>query len=155
MNAATSLRTADYDADYDSIRSIRFAVFVDEQQVPPEIEMDERDPHCIHLLATTTDGTAVGTARIDLGQSGKVGRLAVLRANRGHGIGGALMQALHEIAQQHELDAVWCHAQLRAVPFYERLGYVAAGDIFDEAGIDHVAMRKALAVPIGTAQDTG
>ena len=77
-------------ADQAEIRAIRFEVFVDEQNVLAEIEIDDRDPVCIHLLAYD-DGAAIGTARIDLERAGKIGRLAVRAGWRRHGVGRALM----------------------------------------------------------------
>jgi predicted GNAT family N-acyltransferase len=132
-------RVADYDADYAAIRSIRFAVFVDEQRVPPELEMDERDAVCIHLLGF--DGTTpVATGRIDLDYGGKIGRVAVLPNHRRGGTGTHLMAELHTLAQRYGLASVWCNAQIGAAPFYERLGYRIVSEPFDEAGIAHVRM---------------
>jgi predicted GNAT family N-acyltransferase len=142
-NPTCTIRVADYATDEPVLRAIRFEVFVDEQRVPAEIEMDDRDPLCIHFLAFEGHD-AVGTARIDLDQAGKIGRLAVLSPYRRRGIGRALMQACHGVAREHGLDAVWCHAQLVAEPFYRSLGYRASGDVFDEAGIPHRHMKKAL-----------
>ena len=111
--------------------------------MPPELEMDDRDPHCIHLLALDGD-KAIGTARIDIEQAGKVGRLAVLSNYRRQGIGRALMERCHEIAAERGLASVWCHAQVTALPFYRSLGYRSEGVLFEEAGIDHRRMIKAL-----------
>lgn len=138
-----SIRIADFDADNAAIRRVRFAVFVDEQRVPPDIEIDERDESCVHVLAFV-DEVPVGTGRLDLAQNGKVGRVAVLAASRRRGVGTALMQKLHVVARDHALASVWCHAQLAAVPFYERLGYRASGDVFEEAGILHRRMDREL-----------
>lgn len=137
------IRVADYERDREAIREIRFAVFVEEQGVPAEIEIDAADPRCMHVLAFA-DESAVGTARIDFERAGKVGRLAVTRPMRGRGIGTVLMRRLHELARERGLGAVWCHAQIEAEPFYARLGYVASGPRFDEAGIEHVRMDKRL-----------
>ena len=137
------IRAADYDADHAAIRSVRFAVFVDEQHVPQDIEMDDRDPFCIHLLACEAE-TPVGTGRIDIAASGKVGRLAVLAGMRGRGLGTALMKRLHAIARENALESVWCNAQVVAVPFYERLGYRVTSAPFDEADIEHVRMERKL-----------
>lgn len=145
-----SVAIADFDADHDAIRRIRFAVFVDEQRVPEEVELDDRDPVCVHVLAYS-NGRAVGTGRIDLrpqhGGAGKVGRVAVLREARGRGVGNAIMHALHRIAKERGVERVWCHAQVSAVPFYERLGYRTVGERFFEAGIEHVRMRRERADP--------
>ena len=140
------LRVADFTGDYAAIRRIRFAVFVDEQRVPVELELDERDRDCVHLLAFAGD-EAVATGRIDLAHGGKIGRVAVLAAHRGSGVGTALMEGLHGIARDHDLPEVWCNAQITAVPFYARLGYRIVSEPFDEAGIEHVRMTRVLAAP--------
>lgn len=137
------IRLADFARDRDAIREVRFSVFVEEQGVPRELEMDDADAHCRHVLAFA-DESAIGTARIDLEHGAKVGRLAVVRPMRGRGIGTALMRRLHDLAQEHGFSGVWCHAQLEARTFYERLGYVPEGERFLEAGIEHVCMRKPL-----------
>ena len=156
------VRTADFDADHADIRRIRFAVFVDEQRVPEDLEIDDRDRHCTHVLAFGDDDAAIGTGRID--RDGKIGRVAVIAPHRGHGVGAALMDPsssavaapgrqgvgealmdrLHDIARRWRLDKVWCHAQIGALPFYERLGYRGGGEHFYEAGIEHVRMERDL-----------
>ena len=143
LTDALTIREVDYGEAEPALRAIRFEVFVDEQNVPPEIEMDDRDPNCVHLLAFAGD-KAVGTARIDIEKNGKIGRLAVVARSRGRGIGRALMERCHEIAARRGLSQVWCNAQVSAVPFYERLGYRVEGEIFDEAGIDHLRMTRSL-----------
>lgn len=141
--AGITIREADFAADFASLRAVRSAVFIDEQRVPKELEFDERDALCIHLIAF--DGaTPVGTARLDVDYAGKVGRMAVLASHRTRGIGAALMARIHELARARGLRTLWCHAQLSAAPFYARLGYVASGPVFEEAGIEHVRMDFAL-----------
>ncbi len=127
----------------DALLAVRLPVFVEEQGVPREIEADDRDAHCLHVLATAA-GTPVATGRLDVA-SGKVGRVAVLAGWRGRGVGAAVMRQLHRLARGHGLTHVWCHAQRSAVPFYERLGYRAEGGEFEEAGIPHRAMHAVLA----------
>jgi predicted GNAT family N-acyltransferase len=134
-------RDADFTADFASIRRVRETVFIDEQRVPRELEFDDRDPLCHHVLVFDGD-TPVGTGRLDLDYGGKVGRVAVVATHRRGGVGRAVMERLHAIARQ--TPALWCNAQLTAVPFYERLGYVSSGTVFEEAGIDHVRMDYAL-----------
>jgi predicted GNAT family N-acyltransferase len=135
---------ADFERDYAAIRGVRFAVFVDEQQIPRELEMDDRDSVCVHWLALDESGGAIGTVRLDLDAGGKVGRLAVLARERRRGVGRALMECLHEHARGHRLARVWCHAQSSAVPFYTRLGYQITSAPFEEAGIEHVRMERPL-----------
>lgn len=132
---------ADFTADYAAIRQVRFTVFVDEQRVPAEIEMDDRDRHCVHVLAYDDARAAVGTGRIDLAKGGKIGRVAVLAEARRTGVGTALMSELHALAKRAALASVWCNAQQSAVPFYLRLGYRVTSEPFAEAGIEHVRMQ--------------
>jgi predicted GNAT family N-acyltransferase len=135
--------TADFAADFAAIRHVRFAVFVDEQGVPEDIELDDRDQRCTHVLAYDSD-RAVGTGRIDVEAGGKIGRVAVLVEARGRGVGTALMHRLHDLAVEAALRSVWCNAQISAVPFYVRLGYSVTSEPFDEAGIEHVRMQREL-----------
>jgi predicted GNAT family N-acyltransferase len=138
------VRVADYETDEAALRAVRFTVFVDEQKVPAEMEMDDDDPRCIHVLALDDD-VPVGTGRLDVTRAGKVGRVAVLASRRGQRIGTMIMESIHEAAGEHGLAAVWCNAQVSAVPFYEGLGYrVTSTEPFDEAGIPHLRMELAL-----------
>jgi predicted GNAT family N-acyltransferase len=134
------IRRVDFDENLAEIRGVRFSVFVDEQHVPAEIEMDDRDAVCIHVLATDR-AVSVGTGRIDIANAGKVGRVAVLGTRRGEGIGTAIMERLHQIAAGSGLASVWCHAQVSAVPFYASLGYRITSEPFYEADIEHVRME--------------
>jgi predicted GNAT family N-acyltransferase len=135
---------ADFERDYAALRGVRFAVFVDEQQIPRELEMDDRDAACTHWLATDERGDPIGTVRLDLELGGKVGRLAVLAHARRGGVGRALMERVHGLARARGLARVWCHAQRSAEAFYARLGYRTTSEPFDEAGIEHVRMEVAL-----------
>ena len=118
--------------------AIRHQVFVVEQQVPLELELDAFDAVSLHALATDGD-TALGTGR--LLPDGHIGRMAVRREARGAGIGSMLLQALMRQAQQRGDAAVVLHAQLSAVGFYRRHGYEPEGAVFMDAGIEHIAMR--------------
>jgi predicted GNAT family N-acyltransferase len=137
------VRDADFTADFASIRHVRETVFIDEQRVPRELEFDDRDPLCVHVLVFDGD-VPVGTGRLDLDYGGKVGRVAVVATHRRAGVGKALMERLHAIARERNHVRLWCNAQLTAVPFYEPLGYVASGPTFVEAGIEHVRMDYTL-----------
>lgn len=130
---------------FDECLAIRLEVFVEEQQVPLEEEEDGRDPDCIHFLASEA-GEAVGTARLRLLEdgTGKAERVAVVASGRRGGIGRALMQALEAEARTQGAPGMQLNAQLTAIPFYEAIGYEATGPVFDDAGIPHRKMTKAL-----------
>jgi predicted GNAT family N-acyltransferase len=121
---------------------IRTTVFVGEQNVPPEIEIDGRDPECVHALAESATGEAVGTGR--LMPDGRIGRMAVLAAWRSRGVGAAMLEALMGEARRQGLREVYLHAQSRAKDFYLRHGYAIEGEEYLEAGIPHIGMRARL-----------
>jgi predicted GNAT family N-acyltransferase len=121
---------------------VRRTVFVDEQRVPPEIEIDEFDPPSLHALAVDDDGAVLGTGR--LLPDGHIGRMAVLKASRGRGVGAALLQALVDAARSRGDREVVLSAQTHAIPFYERFGFAAEGGEYDDAGIPHRRMRRRL-----------
>lgn len=121
---------------------IRLAVFVEEQRVPMEMEMDEFDSQCVHALAYSPAGEAIGTGR--LLPDGHIGRMAVLKAWRGRGAGGAILQSLVAAARARGDREVVLSAQAHAVPFYRKHGFAAEGDVYEEAGIPHQAMRRVL-----------
>lgn len=123
-----------------ALYGVRDAVFVREQGVPEDIEHDAQDALAMHFIARTADGTPIGTAR--LLPDAHIGRLAVLAAWRGHGVGRLLMQAALAAAHAHGMTRVCLHAQRQAQGFYESLGFVAQGPEFLEAGIPHVLMVR-------------
>jgi len=120
---------------------IRLTVFVEEQRVPREIEMDDNDAACVHALAYA-GGKAVGTGR--LLPDGHIGRMAVLRENRSLGVGSAILERLVEEARRRGLRAVVLSAQMHALEFYRRHGFEPEGEAYVEAGIPHQAMRRVL-----------
>jgi predicted GNAT family N-acyltransferase len=132
--------------DWDELRALaaplRFAVFVEEQKVPAEIEIDDQDPLSLHALAFDAQGRAVATGR--LLPDGHIGRMAVARSARGSGVGTAVLQSLMQAARERGHREVVLSAQTHAVPFYARLGFVTEGAIYDDAGIPHVDMRRRL-----------
>lgn len=121
---------------------IRFTVFVEEQKVPAELEIDDQDPACLHALAFDAKGTAVATGR--LLPDGHIGRMAVLQQARGSGVGTAVLQALMQAARSRGHRSVVLSAQTHAVPFYARLGFATEGEVYDDCGIPHIDMRRAL-----------
>lgn len=121
-----------------ALSAIRRRVFVEEQGVPIALELDDLDQAAWHLLALVDGVTPVGTAR--LLDDGHIGRMAVLPAWRGQGIGTSLLRHAIQMAQADGRRA-FLHAQCSAIPFYERLGFRAEGPVFLDAGIAHRLMR--------------
>jgi predicted GNAT family N-acyltransferase len=121
---------------------IRFTVFVEEQKVPAEIEIDAQDPLSLHALAIDASGAAVATGR--LLPDGHIGRMAVLQTARGSGVGTAVLLSLMGAARARGHREVVLSAQTHAVPFYARIGFTAEGEVYDDAGIPHIDMRRAL-----------
>ncbi len=141
-NDEIMVRKALWQDDSKSIIEVRMKVFVEEQNVPAELEQDGRDPVMFHVLASDLD-RPVGTARMD--KTGHIGRVAVLRDYRGRGIGVMLMKELESLAVEENLKEIHLNAQVQAKGFYQALGYTEEGDVFEEAGISHIHMKKNLA----------
>jgi predicted GNAT family N-acyltransferase len=118
---------------------LRFAVFVDEQKVPAEIEIDEWDARCVHAIALDEEGRVLGTGR--LLPDGHIGRMAVARSARGSGVGSALLSALMDEARRRGHRETVLSAQTHAVAFYQRHGYAVESAEYMDAGIPHVDMR--------------
>ncbi|HEY9761981.1 MAG TPA: GNAT family N-acetyltransferase [Trichocoleus sp.] len=131
----------DYRIYKETIHYIRHEVFVQEQHVPAEIEIDRWDPLCIHVLAYY-QGQAVGTGR--LLPNGHIGRVAVRRPMRHQGIGKLIMGQLLQAATEKGHAQVRLSAQCHAINFYQKLGFQEEGEVYLEAGIDHIKMVKAL-----------
>lgn len=125
--------------------AVRRRVFVEEQGVPEDLEVDGRDGSAAHFVAYV-DGKPVGAARLReyAATTGKVERVAVLEPERGSGVGRALMDAAESAARREGFDEVVLHAQAPVVAFYERLGYEVTSEEFEDAGIPHREMRKRL-----------
>jgi predicted GNAT family N-acyltransferase len=137
-----AIRLARDAADLNGVYAVRHEVFVVGQAVPLDIERDAEDATALHVLAED-HGQIVGAGRLVLdGEVGVLGRLSVLPAARGRGIGVALVEKIERLARDHGSRAVEMHAQVPVRSFYERLGYQAYGDEYDEAGIPHISMRK-------------
>jgi predicted GNAT family N-acyltransferase len=129
---------------------VRETVFVQEQGVPAELELDQHDPFCVHALARDETGRAVGTGRLLPGEAqgarivSHVGRMAVLKAWRGRGIGSALLSRLIAAARERGDTEIALSAQTHAQAFYRAHGFREEGDEFLEAGIPHRTMRRVL-----------
>jgi predicted GNAT family N-acyltransferase len=131
------VETTEFEPYADSIKAIRFEVFVDEQNVPPELEIDGLDPECLHALAFNED-TPIATGR--LLKDGHIGRVAVLASYRNQGIGTLIMKSLINAARNRSFQSVILSSQTQAIPFYEQLDFQTQGPIYQEAGIDHIDM---------------
>lgn len=129
----------------DAARSVRYEVFVREQNVPVALEWDEFDAVSQHAVAYATDGEAIGTGR--LLPDGHVGRMAVRGPWRGRGVGTALLTTLLDAARQRGLAKVVLHAQTHAASFYRRFGFLTEGAEYLEAGIPHVTMSRSIQTP--------
>jgi len=124
-------------------RQLRRVVFIEEQGVSEEDELDDLDGEAIHLLAE--DGGALGSARLLVqGDTGKIGRVCVLAEARGRGIGAALIRAAVERFRTMGLVQAKLGAQVHALGFYAALGFEAQGEVYDDAGIPHRDMIRAL-----------
>lgn len=126
--------------------ALRTEVFVGEQGVTVEEEIDGRDAEALHLVAVE-DGAVVGTCRLLAYEDGamKLGRMAVARAARGRGIASAIIAEAEAEARAAGAPRMVLDAQIAAQSLYARAGYVARGERFLDAGIEHVRMEKALA----------
>jgi predicted GNAT family N-acyltransferase len=123
------------------LERVRRAVFVDEQRIPEWEEWNEADARSLHLLARL-NRDPVGTGRLE--PAGKIGRIAVIAGQRGRGIGTQILLRLLGEARRLGIREPYLHAQVQALPFYEKLGFQCEGDAFDEAGIPHVRMSLVL-----------
>ena len=142
MSSSFRVRRADWERDHEHLRRIREAVFVREQHVPPALEWDGSDASCCQVLAEDMDGTPIGTGR--LLPDGHIGRMAVLATWRGRGVGSALLSELLRWAAEQGMTEVALNAQTHALGFYQQHGFSAEGEVFLDAGIDHMRMRRVL-----------
>jgi len=125
--------------------AIRRRVFIEEQHVPEELELDEDDQRAVHALALL-DERPVGCGRFVAhgGVEVKIGRMAVLAELRGAGIGQAILEFLMDEARQRSFSRAVLHAQLSAEGFYLKQGFLPVGSVFEEAGISHRKMERPL-----------
>ena len=136
------VRLGPWEALRSDAQAVRIAVFIDEQGIPADLEWDDADAHALHALAVHGAGEPVATGRLLRHVDGiaRIGRMAVLKAHRGHGIGRAVLDALMRAARERGEAEVVLHAQQLAIPFYANAGFIRRGPVFEEAGIPHVAM---------------
>jgi predicted GNAT family N-acyltransferase len=131
-------------AEFAKAYAIRVRVFVREQGVPKEIELDDEDKTAAHFLAAI-DGRPVGTARLIIkrGQA-RIGRMAVLKSCRGRGVGAELLKSAIRLARRRRIRRIFLHAQVQVIGFYDKMGFRCVGPVFKEAGIRH---RKMVLTP--------
>lgn len=128
-----------WDQQRQAAAALRHQVFVVEQGVPAELELDEMDAQSLHAVAYQ-DGVPVATGR--LLPDGHIGRMAVRQHARGAGTGSLVLCALMDEARRRGDRDVVLHAQLSAREFYARHGFEPEGEVFMDAGIEHIAMRR-------------
>lgn len=124
-----------------ALMSIRSVVFIEEQNVPVELEIDEYDPKCIHILALD-EQKPIATAR--LLKDGHIGRMCVLKEYRLQGIATQMLKRFIQTAEQKHIKTLTLHAQISAIPFYQKSGFGICSDIFLDAGIEHKTMQLEL-----------
>ncbi len=140
----TSVRTH---ADWQVVKALRLAVFVEEQGLPAEVEFDAYDASATHAAAIDSRGDVVGTGRLyrDAAGEARIGRMAVRRGLRRCGIGAAVLEWLEAKAVEQGKREVVVHAQAYLERFYARRGYIVDGSPFEEDGLQHLRMTKPLA----------
>lgn len=137
------IKKLSYAENSELLSGIREKVFVLEQGVPRALEMDGQELESSHFLASSKiNGSKIALGSARLLPTGQIGRMAVLKEFRGRGIGFKLLEFATEFGFRNGFSRVFLHAQKHAQDFYEKAGYVAYGDIFMEAGIEHIEMYK-------------
>ena len=139
------VRLSASEGDAAGLRALRLEVFVDEQGVPADEELDRYDAAAVHAVAVR-GGVVVGTGRLVLVSAleARVGRMAVKATVRRQGVGAALLRFLEAEARSRGIARIVLHAQAHARTFYDKHGYAAEGGPFREAGIEHISMAKTL-----------
>ncbi|WP_018141712.1 MULTISPECIES: GNAT family N-acetyltransferase [unclassified Thioalkalivibrio] len=138
MQRRITFREATWPADATALSLIRREVFIEEQGVPEPLEFDGLDPAALHWLATGPDREPIATLRML--PSGQIGRMAVRKPWRGHGIGSRLLDCAMEAARRHGWREVWLNAQDTRIGFYARHDFFVISDTFEDAGIPHRRM---------------
>lgn len=140
MKAHVQIRRVSSDRELAKAFAIRLRVFVREQGVPEEVELDSDDWRAIHFLAIGS-GRTIGTARLVIRRgSAKIGRMAVLKSHRGKGVGRKLLQRAIAAAEKFGAKRIYLHAQVAVMAFYEKSGFRPIGPVFEEAAIPHRKM---------------
>ena len=129
------------DGDLSEPFSVRREVFCDEQGISPDAEFDSMDKYAVHAIVYGEAGTPVATGRITFdGKTYMLGHIAVIKSARKSGYGDFTVRMLLDRAFMNGAHTVHVHAQLHAVPFYEKLGFTVCGDEMSEKGLPHLPM---------------
>lgn len=142
MNLSVIATEVSWSTHKDVLMALRMQVFVEEQGIALTDELDPNDSSHRHFLAYDSSGRAIGCARLTA--DGQIGRMAVLQSQRRQGVGAALLDHIVATAADNEAKYVFLHAQTDAKDFYAKHGFTATGDTFDEAGLQHLTMRRSL-----------
>jgi len=137
------LRIAQWPQDADLIRAVRQQVFVIEQGIDPSLEWtgDDHTFHCV--LALTDHQNSIGTGRIKVeSKTATIGRMAVVKSFRGSGVGAAILSRLIEIGKAEGANKFELSAQVSAIAFYQKHGFIASGDVYMDANIEHRKMSR-------------
>ncbi len=137
-----TVKQVDWSAASDALRAVRTAVFIEEQGIPQDLEWDDMDARCVHVLARSADDYAIGSGR--LLPDGHIGRMAVLKPWRGKGVGAALLRELIAAAMEQGHTSAELSAQTHAIGFYRRFGFEVTSEEYLEVEIPHRAMRMVL-----------
>ena len=132
-----TLKLTRWDKDQENLSKVRRSVFIEEQQVPEELEWDDDDKNCVHVLVTDNN-TPVATGRIKM--DGHIGRMAVLKDYRNKGVGSDILKALIDFSKTLKMKSIYLHAQITAIPFYEKHGFKISSEEFMDADIPHKSM---------------
>ncbi len=138
-----SVLQADWATDQDQLIAVRRSVFIEEQKVAEELEIDGQDIISQHVKAVAPGGLVIATAR--LLPSNYIGRMCVLKNYRNQGIGGKMLAFFINYASQHNIESLHLNAQLTALGFYQKYGFIINSEVFIEADIEHVHMTLTLA----------
>ena len=144
--AMLEVRVGDWATLGAQAQAIRTEVFIDEQKIPAAMEWDDADRACVHAVAFNRLGMPLATGRLlqHAPRIARIGRMASVQTVRGSGVGRQVLDALMQAARERGDTEVLLHAQTSASAFYARAGFTARGPAFDEAGIAHVEMTRAL-----------
>ena len=144
--SVVDLKLGTWEALKDFAAPLRTEVFVEEQEIPQDLEWDEHDVTALHALVVNKLGQPVATGRLLQPQPkiAQIGRMAVSKPLRGGSLGRMVMDAFIEAARKRGDHEVILHAQCSAEGFYRRMGFKAHGEVFQDAGIDHIEMRLKL-----------